>query len=278
MNLAERSEAARVRRQGAEQAVSLALESKWEEAVTLNRSILQIAPEDVDTWNRLGKALMELGRFQEAREAYGKALEFDPVSTIARRNLDRLSTLKEESEPRRAEAVAKVASDLFIEEIGKSGTTILRAVPAELLAKMTAGDEVYLKPDANMLSVHNAQDEQVGTVEPKLSLRLTRLMEDGNRYAAAVKSIGDGEVQIIIKETYQDPSQAGKVSFPPTVGEAFRPYIKDTILRYELDDEEEEAEEDAENEDWESEPETTEGNVSLTAFQSLERDDDEEEE
>jgi hypothetical protein len=143
---------------------------------------------------------------------------------------------------------------------------------------MTAGDEVYLKPDGNMLNVENAQSEKIGSVEPKLALRITRMMADGNRYAAAVKSLGDSDLQIIIKETYQDPSQIGRVSFPATTTEAFRPYIKDTILRYELDDEEEEVEEDAENEDWEAEPESQEGHVSLTTYQNLERDDDEEEE
>jgi tetratricopeptide (TPR) repeat protein len=277
--LSERNEAARLKRQGAEQAIALALESKWEEAVTLNRSIISLAPEDVDTWNRLGKALNELGRFQEAREAYGKALEIDPINNIARRNLDRLSALKEESDPRRAEAVTKVASDLFIEEIGKSGNSLLRGVPTELIAKMTAGDEVYLKPDGNMLNVENAQGESIGAVEPKLALRLTRLITGGNKYAAAVKSLGESEVQIIIKETYQDPSQLGRISFPSTTtGESVRPYIKDSILRYELDDEEEEVEEETETEDWETERESSEGTVSLSAYQAVERDDEEEEE
>ncbi len=74
----EGEEAARLKRQGAEQAIQLALESKWEEAVALNRAILDAQPNDVDTWNRLGKALLELGRYREAHEAYGKSLEPRP--------------------------------------------------------------------------------------------------------------------------------------------------------------------------------------------------------
>ena len=82
-------------RQGAEQAIQLAIESKWEEAATLNRSILEALPEDVDTWNRLGKSLLELGRFREAHDAYARSIELDPVNQIAKRNLERLEGMED---------------------------------------------------------------------------------------------------------------------------------------------------------------------------------------
>jgi hypothetical protein len=258
MNLQTQSERARLARQGAEQAISLALDGKWEEAVAFNRSLLANSPNDVDAQNRLGKALLELGRFRDAREAYSRALEIDPVNSIAKRNLDRLSTIKDDEEPRRAEVSAKVAQELFIEEIGKTGTTVLQAVAPDTLAKLVAGDEVYLKADGNILNVENVLGELIGHVEAKLSLRLVRLMQSGNRYAAAIKSVGDSEAQVIIKEVYRDPSQT-KVSFPSKGAEGVRPYIKESLLRYDIDeDEEEEDEVDEEREDWDAEPETTE--------------------
>src|SRR3954462_12686285 len=110
-------EAARLKRQGSEQAIQLALESKWEEAANLNRTILAAHPADVEAWNRLGKSLLELGRFREARDAYGKSVQLDPVNTIAKRNLDRLSTLVESGEAdeiQRPGIVAKASQDLFI--------------------------------------------------------------------------------------------------------------------------------------------------------------------
>lgn len=257
-------EATRLKKQGAEQAIQLALESKWEEAVTLNRAILAVHETDVDAWNRLGKALLELGRYREAREAYGRSLELEPGNSIAKRNLDRLATIAEEEAPRRPEAVAKVAQDLFIEEVGKSGVTVLRDVPAEALTTLAAGDEVYLRPGAEVIQVADVEGNVLGTLEPKLGLRLLRLMEGGNRYAAAVKSIADNEVELIIKETYRDPSQT-KPSFPAAGGEGVRPYIKESLLR--LVEEEEELEEEAEAEEWETETEATEGTVTFSALQ-----------
>ena len=271
-------EGARLKRQGAEQAIALALQSKWEEAVTVNRSLLSMFPSDVDAWNRLGKALLELGHYGEAREAYGKSQALDPVNNIAKRNLERLTALGDAVEPRRPEAVAKVAADLFIEEIGKTGTTSIAKVEADLVARMTAGDEVYLKEQDNLLKVENAQGEAIGSIEAKLGLRLRRLMKGGNRYAAAIKGLGDHEVHLIIKEIYQDPKQAGKPSFPSTGGgEGVRAYTKETLLRYE-DEDDDEAEEESETDDWESDAEPAEGDDTITSLSEVIAHDDMEDE
>src|SRR4051812_39066483 len=82
-----------LRRQRQERAIKLAMESKWEEAAQENETILQVFPRDVDAHNRLGKALTELGRYNDAREAYGRALQLDANNIIARKNLQRLETL-----------------------------------------------------------------------------------------------------------------------------------------------------------------------------------------
>jgi tetratricopeptide (TPR) repeat protein len=281
-SLSPREEAARLKRQGSDQAIALALESKWEEAVTLNRSILNAYPTDVDAWNRLGKALLEVGRYREARDAYARSLELDSVNSIAKRNLDRLSALTEAEEPRRAEGTTKVAQDLFIEEIGKTGVTPLVGASRETLAKLTAGDEVYLKTGDELIRVEDAAGEMLGTIEPKLALRLLRMIEGGNKYAAAVKSVNDREAELIIKETYRDPSQT-RVSFPTSGAEGVRPYIKESLLRLGDDDDDEMVlDDDAETETWgEEEAEPAEGTVNFSSFQNtIERDleDDEEEE
>lgn len=236
-------ERARLKKHWVEQAISLAMQNRWQDAANVNRSIIERFPNDVDAYNRLGRALTELGQYAEAREAYGRAVELDPTNTIARRNLTRLSTIGVQEAP--AKAHEKVDPRMFIAETGKSGVTALvRPAPRDVLAKMTVGDQVYLKPEGRALLVMNANKEYLGQVEPRLSQRLIDLIKGGNRYASAIVSLDDSQVRIIIRETYQDPSQAGKVSFPSKGPEAatVRPYIKDTLLRYELDEEEEEEE------------------------------------
>ena len=233
-------ERTKVKRRLIEKAIQWAMQSRWEEAIEANREILEIAPQDVDALNRLGRALMELGRYAEARDAYGRAAEIDPNNSIAQRNLARLSALREEVSA--APAPEKVDPRLFIAETGKSGvTTLVRPGDRATLAKMSVGDQVYFRVDGRALLAINGRGEYLGQVEPKLAQRLIELMRGGNRYAAGLMSLENGALKIIIKETYQDPSQAGKVSFPSKGPEAvaIRPYIKGGLLRYEVEEEEE---------------------------------------
>src|SRR5947209_848738 len=76
-------------------AITLATQSRWQEAVEANQEIVAIAPEDSEAFNRLGKAHTELGQITEAREAYENSLKADPANLIAQRNLDRLSRISE---------------------------------------------------------------------------------------------------------------------------------------------------------------------------------------
>jgi len=256
----DRTDRARIRRQRTERAIKLAMESKWEEAAQENQTILSVFPRDVDAYNRLGKALTELGRYPEARAAYGRAVEFDPNNAIARKNLQRLAALGEVA-PMPVEARTKVDPDLFIEETGKTGVTELTPPDRELLQRLTAGDKINLKRQGNALAVETVAGENLGLVEPRLALRLTRLMDSGNEYAAAVASVSPtGErFRIIIKETFQSPDNVGRLSFPATGPEGVRPYTKDrSLLRYELEDEDSEGE-DTESEDWEGEAESDAG-------------------
>jgi hypothetical protein len=249
-------EKARFRRLRSEQAVQLAMQQKWDEAIAVNKAIVDVFPDDVEAYNRLGKAYLETGRLAEAREAYQQALTLDPNNAIARRNLTRLQAMKDETVTTVA-VQPQVDANLFIEETGKTGvTTLVNTAPREELATLTAGEPVLLKVEGKDLKVLSTRNEYLGQVEPRLALRLIRLMQGGNQYAAAVTSLTDDSVEIIIRETFQHPTQVGKVSFPTRGGDtAFRPYIRESILRYDVEEEEESFEDGELAGEWEDESE-----------------------
>ena len=79
----------RLRRQTSKQAITLAMEGKWREAVAVNRSIIETFPNDVEALNRLGRAYLELGVYSLSEEAYRRTGEIDPHNVIARKNMQR---------------------------------------------------------------------------------------------------------------------------------------------------------------------------------------------
>ncbi len=238
-------ERARVQRQLTEQAIALALESKWDEAVAVNRQLQSMFPRDLSTLNRLGKALSELGQYDDARQAYNEALELDPANNIARKNLDRLASLGDGASVRRA-SHERMDPRLFIEETGKTGfTELVDLAEKAILVRLTAGDQVYFERDGNVLWVLNGDHVRIGRIEPRLASRLIKFMEGGNQYAAGITELRSHGIRIIIRETFQHPSQFGKVSFPAHGGgETIRAYTKESLVRH--NDEEDEYNEDGE--------------------------------
>jgi tetratricopeptide (TPR) repeat protein len=229
---------ARLRRKASQEAIALAMQSRWQEAITVNQSIIDLFPTDIDAYNRLGRAHMELGEFTKAKGAYSRTLELDPYNSIAQRNLQRLSLLSD-SKVKVKEERREASPDLFIGEMGKAGVVNLQDLaPKKVLAKMAAGNQVYLKVKGRQLVVENEQGDYLGLVEPPHGLRLTRLIEGGNKYAAAIVNIDTSSARVIIRETYQHPSQIGRPSFPVRAVEGFQPHVKDTLLRHEAVEEE----------------------------------------
>ncbi len=234
----QEEERTKLRRQSSKEAIALAMEGRWREAVATNKSLLENFPTDVDAYNRLARAYMELGEYSLAREAYERAIDLDPYNTIAQKNLNRLAHLGE-TEVSSDGGFGKVEPQQFVEEVGRAGVVNLyRLVPPATLAKMVAGARVNLKIDGPNLVVENMRGEYLGQVEPKHGQRLIKLMEGGNKYTAAIISSLGEEVTLIIREIYQDPSQAGRLSFPPKESESFRPHVGDRIIRRELEYEE----------------------------------------
>ena len=220
----------RLRKDRAKKAVALAMNSRWEEAVNLNLSIIREFPQDIEALNRLGKALSELGRNREAKKAFQSVIEHSPNNSIAKKNLSRLERLADQDAPRVAKRATK-SSRAFIEESGKAGmTSLINLAAPEALLKLTPGDMVQTEVNGNGLTVVDQSAQYIGKVEPRMATRLSRLIKGGNRYEATVTSVEQQELVIIIREAYAHPSQAGIVSFPSRAGNGYRVYLPGTVL------------------------------------------------
>ncbi len=229
----------RLKRQWTELAVKQAQEGQWEEAVSTNKNILNLFPQEADALNRLGKAYTELGQYVEARQAYSQTLKYNPLNSIAKKNLERLDSLQTVSVATVPASMDRIDPRAFIEETGKTGITeLVNLAPASVLARVSYGDRVSLQVNGHRLLVQNAAGEIIGQVDPRLANRLISYIEGGNRYGAAILAVEQNKIRVIIREEYQHPSMFGKVSFlSQGGGETLRAYTKVSMLRDDREDE-----------------------------------------
>jgi tetratricopeptide (TPR) repeat protein len=216
-----------------EEAIALALQSRWSEALAVNRALVERHGSDEDSFNRIGKALTELGKLSEALESYSQALQLNPLNPIAQKNTRKLSMMLEDPDGVGG-ASGSIDVDLFSEEPGKSALTTLKAPAGGTGVKVSPGDLVDLDIEANTIGARTSRGVSLGQVDTKIARRLIPLMQSGNRYSAVVARIDpDDKIEIVIRETHQSPDNLRKSSFPVSRGSKagdFRPYAKESLL------------------------------------------------
>ena len=220
------------RSQYAEDAVQLAIAGKWDEAVKLNKFIIDSFGADEETQNRLGKGLSELGKLKEAKASYEAALKLNPMNSIAKKNAARINALLHQKEGLKVGGT-RVDLNLFVEEMGKTViTTVDTPASPDICSKVAAGDVAELKIDGDSIVVETSRGVKLGSLEAKLARRLIKFMRGGNRYQAGVTSVDGNTVKLIVRETHQDQRFAGKPSFPMRRKREveFRPYTKESLL------------------------------------------------
>ena len=177
-------------------------------------------PTDVDAWNRLGKALLELGDGKGATAAFLRAIELDPANAIARKNVELLAALPAKRRTKRA-APSVAAHRFFINDGPKTAHVALTGCAhVRDRAFVSPGAPVRLERRGGSLDVHTEDGQRLGMVPPKLGRRLSQLIDGGNEYQGAVASATVDTIRVVLHETYQHPSLRSTVSFPASAAPA----------------------------------------------------------
>ena len=215
--------------------VQAALEADWTRAVDLNTRIIEANADDLEARNRLGRALLETGKLEEAKASYAEVLKAEPNNPIAIRNLARLATLIEHKTKINM-TKSKTQPRLFIEDMGKTGILrLINPAPAHIVAKYSPGAEAELRERDGLIAVHARDGELLGFLEPKVGRRLLDLINTGNQYVVAVVSNDQQNPRVAIRETLQSPENAQRISFPGHHRPAEtkeRAYIKGNFFRF----------------------------------------------
>ena len=200
------------------EAIALAMDGRWKEAAAVNRDLAKASPTDVDAWNRLGKALLEVGDAKGATAAFRRALGIDPDNAIARKNVERLAALPAKARTAKRSGPSVAAHRFFINDGSKTAhVALMGCARGKDRAFVSPGAPVRLERRGDALAVHTDDGKRLGMVPPKLGRRLSRLMDGGNEYGGAVSSTTENGIRVDLHETYQHPSLRSMVSFPASV-------------------------------------------------------------
>lgn len=191
------------------QAIQTALTGDWNTAVSLNQSILEEFPDDIDTLNRLAFAYSSIGNNKEAKSLYQKVLLLDAQNPIALRNMKRLNGGGNSSNH------PVQMNNIFIEEPGKTKVVeIINVAEKKLLAQLRAGEHVSLQVKRMKIFVLDTEKQFLGMLPDDVGRRLIEFINGGNEYEAYVKTIDNLRLIVFIKETKRSTKFKNQPSFP----------------------------------------------------------------
>lgn len=180
------------------QAIQTALTGDFKNAISLNKTLLQENPNDIDALNRLALAYMLTGKLLDAKKTYQKVLDMDSLNTIALRNLKRL---KEKGVKIEVLTGISHINNNFLEQTGKTKIVeLVNLAQPSVLQVLRTGQDVTLSVKRLKIFVLVGEKQYIGVFPDDIGKRLIKFMKSGNQYQAYIKSADPRHAVVFIKE------------------------------------------------------------------------------
>jgi hypothetical protein len=234
-------------------AIKAALSFNWEEAITLNKQIIETDPNNIDALNRIAHAFFETEDYLQAKKYYTQVLEHDPYNPIASKNLKILQCFKDDDLKVKnghnglANHNSRVSSSLFLYEPGKTKVvSLLKVAEPQKLSQTFCGMQVEFAIKNRGISVTDSDGTYLGVLPDDISHTLLKLIKGGNKYIACVKSVKVNGMAILIRETFRSARFRNQPSFLEYSGSTTSFEMLAPLERKEIVEEEQPSEEDGE--------------------------------
>jgi len=197
-----------------QQAIQASLTSNWKEAVILNNKILKKDKKNVNALNRLACAFFKLSEFDKAIDIYQNVLKFNPYSSIARKNLKRIASLKKHQTKTPPSYNADCSNDLFLNEPGTTRiVALVNPAPLETLSCLTPSQRLCLINKKRTILCLSQDNQYIGALPDDLSFHLIKLTNGGNSYSINVHSVMKNTIKVLIKEIHRSTNFKNQASF-----------------------------------------------------------------
>lgn len=197
-----------------QQAIDAALDQRWKEALTINKKIIKLDPQNVDALNRQARAFMELGKTNLAKKYYSQALKYDPYNPIAQKNLKIMRSFKSNGQISSWNCKDRLSPSLFLQEPGKTKmVNLLNVAEPQKLSQAYCGMKVTMATKNRRVSIIDTNGNYLGVLPDDISHHLFRLTKGGNKYELFIKSISVNSLSVLIKETFRSKRFRNQSSF-----------------------------------------------------------------
>lgn len=190
----------------ARKAVKAALNGSWEEAIELNKYILEKNPGDLDAKIRLGRAFLQLGSYTEAKNCFKEVLAFDPINQVALKNYEMAKNKKVENNN-------MGSKKSLIKEPGTTFETIFEITDKRIkLSNISPGDELELKVLKEGVEVYTTDNRslKLGILDKALSSKIYEAKKSKYKTTSAFIGQRENKVKILVKcdhSIFKSPKQ-----------------------------------------------------------------------
>ena len=199
-----------------DKAIQAMLLGDWENATSLNKTLIKENPKDIDALNRLAYVFTILGKIKDAKFIYRKVLKIDILNQIAIRNMKKLTDLGPKQITKSLSSV-KGVNNAFLEETGKTKIiSLVNIAQPKIITLLTTSQPVMITIKRSKIFVQNQNKQYLGVLPDDIGRKLIRLIKGGNTYTAYIKSATQHNVCVFIKETKRASKYKNQPSFPQT--------------------------------------------------------------
>lgn len=197
-------------------AIDAALDSRWEEALKLNKKLLKLNPCNVDALARLARVYLEMGRIHLAKRYYLEVVKIDPYNPIALKNLKIIKSFKNNGQQTNIHlnATTKLSASLFLQEPGKTKiVNLLKVAEPQKLSQAYCGMPVAMVIKNRKITIVDSFGNYLGVLPDDICHHLLRLLKGGSKYDLFIKSIKVNGLAVLIKETFRSKRFKNQPSF-----------------------------------------------------------------
>jgi len=206
-----------------DKAIDQALKGNWEEAININNKIIEIDDTNLDSYLRIGYAYIQVGKYENAKKAFSKALKIQPANQIAKNNLEKVKILSEKKSKKNIQKNVCYNPSLFLQIAGKTKLVPLVNIgQAKALVQLEVGEEVYLKIKKRRIEIRTKGDEYIGAFPDDLSKRIMFFLDAKSEYLIFVKEASKNYVEVFIKEEKKGKKVEKFISFPKDIQESLK--------------------------------------------------------